>query len=55
MTDLGPRIPRNRAVHPPAYDIDYKTSVSRSPNLALLSMESTLSEETGPTFSYNFV
>ena len=33
MTDLGPLIPRNRAVHPPAYTPDYKTSVARSPTL----------------------
>lgn len=57
MTDLildqGPLIPRNRAIHPVPYDPDYKTSVSRSPNLPLLSMESSPSEETGPTFGHN--
>lgn len=53
MTDLGPLIPRNREAHPPAYDPAYKTTVSRSPNLPLLSMESGLSEETGPTFGHN--
>ena len=52
MTDLGPLIPRNRAIHPAPYDPDYKTSVARSPNLPLLSMESGLSEETGPTFGH---
>ena len=53
MTDLGPLIPRNRAMHPPAYDVDYKTSVARSPNLPLLSMETSPSEETGPTFGHS--
>ena len=49
MTD-GRLIPRNRAVHPVPYDPDYKTSVTRSPNLPLLSMPSTITEETGPVF-----
>lgn len=53
MTDLGPLIPRNREAHPDAYDPAYKTSVARSPNLPLLSMESGLSEETGPTFGHS--
>ena len=52
-TASGPLIPRNRAAHPVAYDVDYKTSVTRSPNLPLLSMESTLSEETGPRFGHS--
>ena len=52
MTDLGPLIPRNRAIHPVPYDPDYKTSVARSPNLPLLSMESGPSEETGPVFGH---
>ncbi|KPQ05201.1 MAG: protocatechuate 3,4-dioxygenase beta subunit PcaH [Rhodobacteraceae bacterium HLUCCA12] len=55
MTDLGPLIPRNRAVHPVAYDVDYKTSVTRSPNLPLLSMESTLTEESGPRFGHGLL
>ncbi|MCB1333601.1 MAG: protocatechuate 3,4-dioxygenase subunit beta [Roseivivax sp.] len=55
MTDLGPLIPRNREAHPPALDPDYKTSVARSPNLPLLSMESSLSEETGPTFGHGLI
>jgi protocatechuate 3,4-dioxygenase beta subunit len=52
VTDLGPLIPRNRAIHPVPYDPDYKTSVARSPNLPLLSMESGPSEETGPVFGH---
>ena len=52
MTDQGPLIPRNRAIHPEPYDPGYKTSVARSPFLPLLSMESTPSEETGPKFGH---
>ncbi|MGP9789750.1 protocatechuate 3,4-dioxygenase subunit beta [Roseinatronobacter sp. NSM] len=48
----GPLIPRNRAIHPDPYDPDYKTSVARSPNLPLLSLDSTPSEETGPAFGH---
>lgn len=51
--DQGPLIPRNRAAHPVPYDPDYKTSVARSPQQPLLSMESTLSEETGPRFGHS--
>jgi protocatechuate 3,4-dioxygenase beta subunit len=53
MADLGPLIPRNRAIHPVPYDPDYKTSMTRAPNLPLLSLESTLTEETGPVFGHN--
>ncbi len=45
--------PRNRSVHPPAFVETYKTSVLRSPRNALLSVEQTLSEVTGPTFGHN--
>ena len=51
----GPLIPRDRAVHPVAYDPAYKTSVTRSPNLPLLSMESSPSEETGPRFEHSLI
>lgn len=53
MIDQGPLIPRNRDMHPVPYYPDYKTSVARSPNLPLLSMESGPSEETGPTFGHD--
>ena len=55
MTDLGPLIPRNREMHPPAYDVEYKTTIARSPNLPLLSMDSTMTEETGPRFGHNML
>jgi protocatechuate 3,4-dioxygenase, beta subunit len=41
---------RNWAIQPPAYTPIYKTSVLRSPRQALLSMEQSLSETTGPVF-----
>ena len=52
MADQGPLIPRNRAIHPVPYDPGYKTSVARSPQQPLLSLESGPSEETGPTFGH---
>jgi protocatechuate 3,4-dioxygenase beta subunit len=48
-------MPRRREVHPVPYDPDYKTSVVRSPKQALLSLESTLTEETGPVFGHNIL
>ncbi|MBX2854676.1 MAG: protocatechuate 3,4-dioxygenase subunit beta [Rhodobacteraceae bacterium] len=41
---------RNRAGHPTACHPPYKTSVKRSPQAALLSYPSSLSEESGPVF-----
>ncbi len=41
---------RDRTQHPPAFTPDYKTSILRSPHLALVSVESSLSEVTGPVF-----
>ncbi len=55
MTDLGPLVPRNRELHPEPYWPDYKTSIARSPRLPLLSMESSASEETGPTFGHGLI
>jgi protocatechuate 3,4-dioxygenase, beta subunit len=41
---------RDRSIHPPAFTPDYKTSVLRSPRNALLSLQNSLSEVTGPVF-----
>lgn len=41
---------RDRSVHPPALTPEYKTSVLRSPRQALLSLQNSLSEITGPMF-----
>ena len=46
----GDLIQRDRLWHPPALTPDYKTSVARSPRHALLSLQSSDSELTGPTF-----
>jgi protocatechuate 3,4-dioxygenase beta subunit len=42
---------RDRTIHPPAYTPPYKTSVLRSPQKALISLQNSLSEITGPVFS----
>ncbi|WP_085791367.1 protocatechuate 3,4-dioxygenase subunit beta [Roseivivax jejudonensis] len=44
---------RDRRSHPPAYTPDYKTTVARSPRQPLLSVETSLSELTGPTFGHH--
>jgi protocatechuate 3,4-dioxygenase beta subunit len=41
---------RDRTLHPPALTPGYKTSVSRAPQRALLSLQNSLSEITGPVF-----
>ncbi len=43
----------DRALQPPAFTPDYKTSVLRSPKTALLSIENSLSEVTGPMFNHH--
>lgn len=43
---------RDRQWHPPAYTPEYKTSVVRSPQRALISFDNTLSEITGPVFGH---
>ena len=44
---------RDRSWHPPALTPDYKTSVTRSPKLAMLSLQGSMSEITGPTFGHS--
>ncbi|WP_299920777.1 protocatechuate 3,4-dioxygenase subunit beta [uncultured Pelagimonas sp.] len=44
---------RNRQRHAPALTPDYKTSVTRSPNFAAISLENTVSEITGPRFGHS--
>jgi protocatechuate 3,4-dioxygenase beta subunit len=41
---------RDRTIHPPAYAPTYKTSVLRSPQKSLISLQNSLSEITGPVF-----
>jgi protocatechuate 3,4-dioxygenase beta subunit len=44
---------RDRTLHPPAYTPIYKTSVARSPRQALLSLDNSVSELTGPVFGHD--
>lgn len=53
MPKQGDFYQRDREWHPPALDRNYKTSVTRSPQLPLISLENTASETTGPVFGHN--
>lgn len=53
MKDPAEYYMRDRRLHPPAYVPGYKTSVARSPRQALISLENTLSEITGPRFGHS--
>lgn len=55
MPEPGDIIKRNRALHPPAYTPQYKTSVLRSPRCALVSVEPGPGENTGPVFRANIL
>jgi protocatechuate 3,4-dioxygenase beta subunit len=46
---------RDRDWHPPAFTPGYKTSVVRSPQRALLSLDNTISEITGPVFGHDML
>lgn len=52
---LGGYFPRDRVRQPDAYTPCYKTSVVRSPNKALISINNTLSEITGPVFGQSLL
>ncbi|UVF17532.1 protocatechuate 3,4-dioxygenase subunit beta [Microvirga terrae] len=53
MSDNGQYFQRDRTWHPPAFTPSYKTSVLRAPQQALISLENTLSESTGPVFGHS--
>jgi len=53
MSDQGSYYQRDRSWHPPAFTPAYKTSVLRSPQYPLLSLDNTLSEITGPRFGHD--
>ena len=53
--ETGAFFPRDRNWHPPAFTPGYKTSVLRSPQRALLSLDNTLSEITGPVFGHDIL
>ncbi|RIX99661.1 protocatechuate 3,4-dioxygenase subunit beta [Aureimonas flava] len=51
----GSYFQRDRTWHPPALTPSYKTSILRSPSQALLSLPTSLSEETGPVFGHDML
>ncbi|OLP62606.1 protocatechuate 3,4-dioxygenase subunit beta [Xaviernesmea oryzae] len=53
--ETGPFFARDRDMHPPAFTPWYKTSVLRSPQRALISLEATKSEITGPVFGHGML
>lgn len=52
MTTQGEFYQRDRSLHPPALTPTYKTSVARSPRYALISLQNSVSEITGPVFGH---
>ena len=55
MSDQGSYYQRDRDWHPPAFTPRYKTSILRSPQHPLLSLDNTLSEITGPRFGHHSI
>ncbi|WP_209599052.1 protocatechuate 3,4-dioxygenase subunit beta [Ruegeria sp. HKCCSP351] len=55
MLKQGEFYQRDREWHPPALTPDYKTSVTRSPQYSLISLQNSISEVTGPVFGHNDV
>ncbi|MEK1886757.1 MAG: protocatechuate 3,4-dioxygenase subunit beta [Phyllobacterium sp.] len=53
--ETGAFFQRDRQWHPPALTPNYKTSVVRSPQRALLSFDNTVSEITGPAFGHSIL
>ncbi|QRM53949.1 protocatechuate 3,4-dioxygenase subunit beta [Sinorhizobium sp. BG8] len=53
--ETGAFFPRDRSWHPPGLTPGYKTSVLRSPQKALLSLDGTISEITGPVFGHSLL
>ncbi len=52
MSTPGEYYQRDRTWHPPALTRNYKTSVSRSPQYALISLQNSVGEITGPVFGH---
>ncbi len=53
--ETGAFFARDPAWHPPAFAPGYKTSILRSPQRALLSLDGTISEITGPVFGHGMI
>lgn len=54
-TETGAFYQRDRSWHPAPFTPTYKTSILRSPQKALLSLDNTVSEITGPVFGHNIL
>lgn len=59
MSNLAPEtsgfFSRDRKWQPPGYTPSYKTTILRSPTKALLSLDTTVSEITGPVFDHGII
>lgn len=55
LPETGAFFARDLNWHPPAFAPGYKTSVLRSPQKALISLEGTTTELTGPVFGHNMI
>jgi len=53
--ETGSFFARDREWQPPAFTPWYKTSILRSPQKALISLDNTISEITGPVFGHNML
>jgi protocatechuate 3,4-dioxygenase beta subunit len=53
--ETGAFFARDRQWHPPAYAPAYKTTILRSPQRALISLDNTISEITGPMFGHDMI
>lgn len=51
----GAYFQRDREWHPQAYAPWYKSTIARSPTKALISLDNTISEMTGPTFGHSML
>lgn len=52
MMSTGEYYQRDRNLHPPAFTPGYKTSVARSPQYSLISLQNSVGEITGPVFGH---
>ena len=55
MAGQGSFYQRDRAWHPPAFTPQYKSTLLRSPRQALISLEASWSETTGPRFGHGLI
>jgi protocatechuate 3,4-dioxygenase beta subunit len=53
--ETGSFFQRDRLRHPPAFASEYKSTILRSPQRALISLDNTLSEISGPVFGHDIL